>query len=193
MKTVSYLIALASALVLAVPARAAIFDFQAVLNGNNEVPANASTATGAADVKLNDVTDTLTVNGTFTGLVGGQATAADIQCCAAPGANGPVQLLFTGFPTATSGTFSQTYDLSTALLLNGVSEAQFISDLEAGLAYVNIHDAIFPGGEIRGQLILTAVPEPSTWAMMILGFAGIGFLGYRRRRNQYTLIENAVI
>jgi hypothetical protein len=25
------------------------------------------------------------------------------------------------------------------------------------------------------------VPEPSTWAMMILGFAGIGFMGYRRR------------
>lgn len=26
-----------------------------------------------------------------------------------------------------------------------------------------------------------AVPEPSTWAMMILGFAGIGFLAYRRK------------
>ncbi|MEH2496253.1 hypothetical protein V1294_002732 [Bradyrhizobium sp. AZCC 1678] len=28
-----------------------------------------------------------------------------------------------------------------------------------------------------------AVPEASTWAMMILGFAGIGVLAYRRRRN----------
>ncbi|WP_196232408.1 PEPxxWA-CTERM sorting domain-containing protein [Bradyrhizobium japonicum] len=28
---------------------------------------------------------------------------------------------------------------------------------------------------------VTAVPEPSTWAMMILGFAGVGFLAYRRR------------
>ena len=26
-----------------------------------------------------------------------------------------------------------------------------------------------------------AVPEPSTWAMMILGFAGIGFIAYRRK------------
>jgi hypothetical protein len=26
-----------------------------------------------------------------------------------------------------------------------------------------------------------AVPEPSTWAMMIIGFAGVGFLAYRRR------------
>ncbi|MDN3274159.1 PEPxxWA-CTERM sorting domain-containing protein [Frankia sp. RB7] len=29
---------------------------------------------------------------------------------------------------------------------------------------------------------ITAVPEPSTWAMMILGFTGIGFLTYRRRK-----------
>jgi PEP-CTERM motif len=29
--------------------------------------------------------------------------------------------------------------------------------------------------------ITTAVPEPSTWAMMILGFAGIGFMAYRRK------------
>jgi len=28
-----------------------------------------------------------------------------------------------------------------------------------------------------------AVPEASTWAMMILGFAGVGLLAYRRRRN----------
>ncbi len=28
---------------------------------------------------------------------------------------------------------------------------------------------------------IAAVPEPSTWAMMILGFAGIGFMAYRRK------------
>jgi hypothetical protein len=26
------------------------------------------------------------------------------------------------------------------------------------------------------------IPEPSTWAMMLLGFAGLGFLGYRRAK-----------
>jgi len=31
-----------------------------------------------------------------------------------------------------------------------------------------------------GIWAVTAVPEPSTWAMMLLGFAGIGFLAYRR-------------
>jgi hypothetical protein len=32
-----------------------------------------------------------------------------------------------------------------------------------------------------------AIPEPSTWAMMILGFAGVGFLAYRRRGQGQTL------
>jgi hypothetical protein len=29
---------------------------------------------------------------------------------------------------------------------------------------------------------VAAVPEPSTWAMMILGFAGVGYMTYRRRK-----------
>ena len=29
---------------------------------------------------------------------------------------------------------------------------------------------------------VAAVPEPSTWAMMILGFAGVGAMAYRRSR-----------
>ena len=29
---------------------------------------------------------------------------------------------------------------------------------------------------------LTAVPEPSTWAMMLAGFAALGYAGLRRRR-----------
>jgi hypothetical protein len=40
-----------------------------------------------------------------------------------------------------------------------------------------------PGsGAIGGTLtIAAAVPEPSTWAMMLLGFAGVGFMAYRRK------------
>lgn len=38
--------------------------------------------------------------------------------------------------------------------------------------------------------VSSAVPEPSTWAMMILGFAGLGFLAHRRRRTQRALAAN---
>jgi hypothetical protein len=29
---------------------------------------------------------------------------------------------------------------------------------------------------------LSSVPEPSTWAMMFIGFAGLGYAGLRNRR-----------
>jgi hypothetical protein len=29
---------------------------------------------------------------------------------------------------------------------------------------------------------IDAAPEPSTWAMMLLGFAGLGFAGWRASR-----------
>ena len=38
-------------------------------------------------------------------------------------------------------------------------------------------------GNLLDEVVLSAVPEPSTWAMMILGFAGVGFMAYRRNSN----------
>jgi hypothetical protein len=32
------------------------------------------------------------------------------------------------------------------------------------------------------DITASAIPEPCTWAMMLLGFAGLGFAGYRRAR-----------
>jgi hypothetical protein len=34
----------------------------------------------------------------------------------------------------------------------------------------------------------SAVPEPSTWAMMALGFVGLGFAGYRRARTAMSIV-----
>ena len=50
----------------------------------------------------------------------------------------------------------------------------------------NNTSSISENGNVEiAQAAVAAVPEPSTWAMMILGFLGIGFLA-RRRRNQLS-------
>jgi hypothetical protein len=47
----------------------------------------------------------------------------------------------------------------------------------------------FDGVTLAGvPLSAPSAPEPSTWAMMILGFLGIGFMGYRSRRNTTPLV-----
>jgi hypothetical protein len=48
----------------------------------------------------------------------------------------------------------------------------------AGTTYANIHDATFPGGEIRGQLAQT--PEPAT--LTLLGMRLVGFFAWKKRR-----------
>ena len=35
---------------------------------------------------------------------------------------------------------------------------------------------------------LGSVPEPSTWVMMIVGFAGLGFAGHRAKRKNIALV-----
>jgi hypothetical protein len=60
--------------------------------------------------------------------------------------------------------------------------------LNAGDYYLNITGIAGSTAGYGGDLatVAPAVPEASTWAMMILGFAGIGFLA-TRRRNQFRL------
>jgi hypothetical protein len=44
-----------------------------------------------------------------------------------------------------------------------------------------------------GEAFVVGVPEPSTWAMLLIGFAGIGFAAFRKRRLQYAFVPLEVI
>jgi hypothetical protein len=58
------------------------------------------------------------------------------------------------------------------------------SNLTAGTWYTFRYTAdMATGGDISGNGTFTpAVPEPATWALMLLGFGGIGMAMRRRRR-----------
>lgn len=43
------------------------------------------------------------------------------------------------------------------------------------------------GYSVDTMTVAGAVPEPATWAMMIMGFAGVGFVAYRRRNQASAL------
>lgn len=157
------LVAALSLLLLPLIAPAAPITYTAVLSGSNEVPVNNSTATGLAIVTYDSATHLLSVSVTFSGLIGGAATASHIHAPASPGTNAPVAVAFTGFPNATTGTYSNSFDLtllstytSAFVTANGgtaaSAETALANDMASDLSYVNIHNATFPGGEIRGTL-----------------------------------------
>jgi hypothetical protein len=59
-----------------------------------------------------------------------------------------------------------------------------------GYARVLIPAGNWPTDTSLSQMMVvgtsTTVPEPSTWAMMLLGFAGLGYAGYRRAKGGKT-------
>lgn len=172
-------------LVLAAAPVSAATVFSTTLSGANETPPNASTGTGSMLVTL--LADTLTVDVTFSGL-STPAAAAHIHCCGPVGVAEPIAVPFNSFPTGTSGSFTGSFDLTSAssyssafLTANGgtaaSAEAVFIASLNAGQTYGNIHTSNFPGGEIRGQLAM--IPEPAS--IFLAGGFLLFFALFRRK------------
>jgi CHRD domain/PEP-CTERM motif len=168
--------ALAGMMFFSASALADTLTFAAIMNGATETPPNTSPATGFATFALTD--DLLAIHVEYSGLIGGNPSAAHIHCCATVGTNAPVWVPFANFPTTTSGTFDMTVDLSTFAFSGGGTEAALIAGMNNGTAYTNIHNATFPGGEIRGQIVPT--PEPGT--LLLLGTGAAGMISVLRRR-----------
>jgi hypothetical protein len=109
--------------------------FVATLSGAEQVPTNASTATGAAIFVFDPATRTISyqLQHTVVGAIDGHIHQAPA------GTNGAVivPLLLVG--QGTSGSAVLTVDQA--------------ADLQAGNLYTNIHSPSFPGGEIRGQIL----------------------------------------
>jgi uncharacterized repeat protein (TIGR01451 family) len=109
--------------------------FVANLTGAQEVPSNASTATGSATLLLSPDELSARLSLSFSGLSTSQ-TAAHIHGPAAAGVSGAVL-----FPLP-DGEIND-FEISLA-----PGQAQ---DLKNGLWYINVHSTAFPNGEIRGQ------------------------------------------
>ena len=80
-------------------------------------------------------------------------------------------LAFGGTTVGSYDTFSQTFATTTGK--EYVYQFMLYNDLA-------IADFANPSG-ILVTTTASAAPEPSTWAMLLIGFAGLGYAGYRRR------------
>jgi PEP-CTERM motif len=79
--------------------------------------------------------------------------------------------------------------ITTPIPLDGGADSLYLGTYDlTSTPYIN--DPESPPGAFPTDLIFTAtltvVPEPSTWGMMMLGFAGLGFMGYRKARSGRT-------
>jgi PEP-CTERM motif len=74
--------------------------------------------------------------------------------------------------------FGQIVPFNTSLTLNQGDTIEFAVIQGAGSQNTGL------------DVSISAVPEPSTWAMMILGFAGVGFVAYRRKSKPALMVAS---
>lgn len=114
-----------------------------VMDGTQEVPAKPGAWNGTMDIEYNKDTRLLFYKITWNSL-SGAPIAAHIHGLGAKGFAAPVIQTFSGFTAATAGTFSG------SVFIDGVVFKE--ESLYAGEYYINMHTALNPGGEIRGQV-----------------------------------------
>jgi CHRD domain len=115
------------------------------MSGSQETPAVTTAATGSIDANYNRLTRTLSYKVSWSGL-SGNVTNMHIHGTGEVGVLAGVFQTFSGWAAAPAGTYSGT------VLIDGVKFTE--NDLLAKRYYINIHTALNPAGEIRGQLIL---------------------------------------
>ncbi len=120
--------------------------------------------------------------GVSTPISNGVGSVGDAMCGGNQG-GGPCQAYYelNGNPSRTFGTLRLSGDI-------GANIISIRSDFFGGSNFTildwpspsdfSVFVTLPDGFSIEG---VAAIPEPSTWAMMILGFAGIGFMSYRRK------------
>jgi hypothetical protein len=162
----------------------------AVYNGYNYQPCCGTTGTpaelsnhfasfGAGDVSIAGVT----ISQTFSTTAGQQYTYSFNYGALGGGSEqlqfkiviGQTPVLLTALA---NNNLSQVYNTFSSVFTAGSSSTTISFGDLGGISDTEAKSVDF----IVDNIAVVAVPEPSTWAMMILGFAGVGFITYRRRR-----------
>lgn len=209
LKSITSLLA-AGALATPMLAQAVVYQFNASLNSANEVgTGSVATATGVATLFYNDfgtasfADDLYDFSMSVFGLTGGTvagtaATAYHIHGAASTTENATVRVPLDAAPFVAfnsgstllvggSGISAPAIPATATSAVNvGYPAMSFLDMLQGGLAYVNVHTALNPGGAVRGQLVqvaaVAAVPEPETYALFLAGLGLVGGVVARRRK-----------
>jgi hypothetical protein len=165
-----------------------------------------SPADAAVNYLLNPVrvtgTQTITTTGVNCGALCGVASSFYEDTVSGPltftGRDGNVEYYsFNNIAYDYSGTVSLTFEAATGVLLETSLAGALSVCVPCGNDFRVVREARFTGREFAllafdggAPKLLAPIPEPSTWAMMLLGFGAIG--ASMRRRRHGAFIRQAV-
>jgi hypothetical protein len=130
--------------------------FTGTLSGAAEVPPVATTAGGTVYVFINPAGTEIKYAVSYTGL-SGPLLAAHIHV-GAPGVSGQIMFPLVAGPSTMFGSLTAANFQSTS---SAPTFASALAAIRSGNAYINLHTALHPQGEIRAQLKPQAAPAPT--------------------------------
>jgi hypothetical protein len=144
-----------------------------------------ATWSGGADTDLNEAEYVISLSG-FTFIMG----AARIGDGSAPASANFTETMPTALSAFTGLGF---VDPSVSVLNQGGSPASISSTFGTESVTYDYTPASVPGEPIfpTPPTLTLSVPESSTWAMMLLGFAGLGLAAFRRTKPRWNVIVAA--
>jgi hypothetical protein len=149
--------------------------FASTGGGHITVGFNLDTAITAADITGLPVTPTFT----FTSPVNG-----------VPGPSGGFGNFSAGLQGNWKGT-SNHFAGPIDFMIAGVSVSDFVVNSKGFFAVADVLGSRGTGEAGGNEGTIVGTPEPSTWAMMLIGFAGLGFAGYRKAHSARTTLSAA--
>jgi hypothetical protein len=135
-------------------------------------------------------------------FISGTSAQASVVFTASPDS------VLAGQPLTYTATFTGTFLSGASYMLTDTAGHSAMGAFSGMNPIVNIGPFIFSNGTYTGyfsyfgqtaagfestfgnpaSVVVTAVPEPATWAMMVLGFLGIGLIAYRRHSGSFVRI-----
>ena len=186
-KLLTLTIALAATVVSAAPAMATVFNIDGVANASLDGSNGVSTVLAAGTYNLNFTIGSYTAFSRFSSSSGCDALGGNCQLGFENSVRyiiGPNTFLFgDGAATGGIGPVSGGAYYDTAALSFANSGKYMTTFTLAAPTIVDffLYDDNLSDNRNGVSLNVTAVPEPATWAMLLLGFAMVGF-GMRNRR-----------
>jgi PEP-CTERM motif len=105
--------------------------------------------------------------------LGGDPASVTHFCSQTPPVPGPGAC--SGFPPSCLVRLGDTFRSLTISIL------EIVVGPDEGFPYTGDIGTVVVNATIPDGFYVRGVPEPSTWAMLLIGFAGISFMTYRRR------------
>ena len=122
------------------------------------------------------------VQQTIFGLTNGKSYTLTFWLSGNPDGSPTTKSVDVSIGSVVNDNFTYTIGTNThANMMYAMESVTFTASASNTLSFAS-QDVGTPFGPVIGGVSIPTVPEASTWAMMLAGFAGLGFLGLRARR-----------